>query len=278
MLSYQHRYHAGNFADVHKHLILTAVLQSLLRKPAPIAVIDTHAGEGLYDLTSDEAARNREFEDGIERLLETPDPPETVRIYLDCVRAENPAGTLERYPGSPRIAEHLTRPGDDIILAELHPQAIALLGRTFAKSPRVHVHRRDGFEGLSALVPPAQKRGIVLIDPAYEKKSDYRATVQTIERARKRWSTGVYIVWYPLLPAGRHEDLLSAFNESGIRKILRSEWHHRPSGGERGLYGSGMILINPPWKVDDEIRAVTDWLLDTGFGTGPAVLDWLAPE
>lgn len=278
MLSYQHRYHAGNFADVHKHLILTVVLESLTRKPSPLAVIDTHAGEGLYDLMSEEAAKIQEFRDGIEKLLPGHAPPEIVQIYLDCVRAENPDGGLRQYPGSPRLAERLTRPGDEIILAELHPQALTALRRTFRRSDRVHIHKRDGFEALAALVPPKQKRGIVLIDPAYEEKADYERAVQAIERAWRRWPAGGYLLWYPLLPAGKHEDLLSALKQSGIAKILRSEWHHRPAGAGRGLYGSGMALVNPPWKTDEAIRSITDWFLEIDFGVGPAVLDWLAGE
>jgi len=278
MLSYQHRYHAGNFADVHKHLALTVVLESLTRKPSPLAVIDTHAGEGLYDLMSEEAARIQEFKDGIEKLMRAPAPPDIVRTYLDCVRSENPDAGLRLYPGSPRLAERLTRPGDEIILAELHPQALAALRRTFRRSDRVHIHKRDGFEALAALVPPKQKRGIVLIDPAYEEKTDYKRAVQTIERAYRRWSTGTYLLWYPVLPAGQHEELLFTLKQSGIAKILRSEWHHRPAGIERGLYGSGMAIVNPPWKADETIRSITDWLLDIEFGTGPAILNWLVGE
>ena len=183
MLSYQHRYHAGNFADVHKHLILTIVLKSLTRKPSPLAIVDTHAGEGLYDFMSEEAARIQEFKEGVEKLFQAPAPPEIVQIYLDLVRVENPGGELRHYPGSPRLAEQLTRPGDEIILAELHPQALSALRKTFRRSDRVHIHKRDGFEALTALVPPKQKRGIVLIDPAYEEKSDYERSVQAIERA-----------------------------------------------------------------------------------------------
>ncbi len=189
---------------------------------------------------------------GSQDLLDAPDPPAAVRTYLKCVELENPEGGLRFYPGSPRIAERLTRPGDDIILAELHPQALEALRLTFRRTGRVHIHKRDGFEALAALLPPKQKRGVVLIDPAYEEKSDYERTVQTIERAYKRWSTGGYLLWYPLLPAGRHEDMLSALRETGIRKILRSEWHHRPAGGERGLYGSGMAIVNPSWKTDED--------------------------
>jgi 23S rRNA (adenine2030-N6)-methyltransferase len=278
MLSYQHRYHAGNFADVHKHLVLTLALQGLARKPAPFSVIDSHAGEGLYDLTSPEAVRNAEYRDGIETLLDAPDPPPLVRIYLECVRAENAEGPLRFYPGSPRIAERLSRPGDEIALAELHPQALAELHRTFRRASRVHIHKRDGFEAITALTPPATKRGLVVIDPAYEQKSDYDAVIRTIEQAYRRWSIGGYLLWYPLLPQGRHEALLQTLKDCGIKKILRSEWVHKPPTAERGLYGSGIAWINPVWSAEDELRVIGDWLVRIEFGTGPAILDWLAGE
>ena len=278
MLSYQHRYHAGNFADVHKHLVLTLALQGLAGKPAPFTVIDSHAGEGLYDLTSPEAARNQEYRDGVESLLRAPDPPPLVRAYLDCVRAQNTPGCLQYYPGSPKFATAFTRPGDEMVLAELHPQALAALKKTFRRAPHVHIHKRDGFEAIPALVPPATKRGLVVMDPAYEEKSDYETVVRTIERAYARWSTGGYLVWYPLLPERRHEALVRALRDCGIKKILRSEWHHKLPEAERGLYGSGVIWINPTWKAEDELRALGDWLLRVKFGTGPAILDWLAGE
>jgi len=278
MLSYQHRYHAGNFADLHKHLVLTLALQGLARKATPFTVIDTHAGEGLYDLTSEEAARHGEFRDGIEAVLAAPDPPLEVIPYLDRVRAANPGGGFRFYPGSPDLALAFCRPDDELILAELHPQALAEIEKRYRRERRVHIHRRDGFEALPALVPPRTRRGLALIDPVYEQKSDYEAVVRTIERAHARWSTGLYLVWYPLLPAGRHDALLARLKASGIRKILRSEWLHRPPAEDRGLYGSGILAINPLWKMEEAIREVGAWLERIHFGAGPAILDWLVPE
>jgi 23S rRNA (adenine2030-N6)-methyltransferase len=278
MLSYQHRYHAGNFADVHKHLVLTLALQGLARKPAPFSMIDTHAGEGLYDLASKEAARHQEFRDGIEKVLAVPDPPPAIRPYLDQVRAANPAGGLCFYPGSPDLALAFCRSDDDVVLVEMHPQALSELENRYARERRVHIHRRDGFEALAALVPPRTRRGVALIDPAYEQKSDYEAVVRAIERAHARWSTGLYLVWYPLLPAGRHDALFAGLKATGIRKIMRSEWLHRPPAEDRGLYGSGILAINPLWKMDEAIREAGAWMEQIEFGTGPATLGWLVPE
>lgn len=260
MLSYLHRYHAGNFADVHKHLLLSRVLLALARKETPFCVIDTHAGEGGYDLSSAEAVAGGEAADGVARFLALPDPPEIVRAYRDGL------GDGGFYPGSPRLALRLMRPADRLLAVELHPRAHEALRRAVGRDPRAHLHRRDAMEALLALVPPSEKRGVAVIDPAYEVKDEYRAIPAAVAKAFARWRGGVYFIWYPLLPEARHETLLAALSDAGFPEVLVSEWHRRDSGAGRGLYGSGVAVVNPPWRLDEEAAEALGWLESAGFG------------
>ncbi len=260
MLSYLHRYHAGNFADVHKHLLLSRVLAALARKETPFCVIDTHGGEGEYDLCCDEARASGEAAAGVGRFLSLPDPPEAARAY------RNGVADGRFYPGSPLLALRLMRPADRLLAVELHPRAYQELRRALRGDPRAHLHRRDAMEALLALVPPAEKRGVAVIDPAYEVKDEYRAIPAAVAKAFARWRGGVYFVWYPLLPEARHEILLSSLAEAGFPEVLVSEWHRRGPGEERGLYGSGVAVVNPPWRLDDEAAALFGWLEAAGFG------------
>ena len=270
MLSYQHRYHAGGFADVHKHLFLVSLIVALKRKEAGFAVIDAYAGEGRYDLASAEAQKIGEAAAGIQRLygLEVPGAAGT---YLACVRAENGDGPLRLYPGSPAIAFRLTRTQDELILIEKHPQAVARLRRALGGSPRIHIHDRDALEGLTGLVPPRLRRGLTLIDPSYEDKDEYRRVAEAVVKAHHRWPQGIYLVWYPLLPAGRHHELIET--AACLPKTLRSEWRLRPQGEAPGLYGSGLLIVNAPWGFGEEMRALTEWIDWLGFGWGPFLLE-----
>jgi 23S rRNA (adenine2030-N6)-methyltransferase len=282
MLSYQHVYHAGNFADVHKHVALILLLRALSRKPAPFMMLDTHAGRGDYDLDSAEALGTGEFRDGIARLWDRPPAYDAVADYLTQVRNCNPDGRLRRYPGSPRLARMLLRKRDRLLLCELHPAEHAALRAALGGDNRVAIHRRDGFEALGALLPPAERRGLVLIDPSYELKTEYRQVAATVATTHKRWPTGAYLIWYPLLAAGRYRQLLNALADSGIRGILRSELQvRRPAGGGRrgGLYGSGLLLINPPWRIDTALGETASWLAGIlSKDTHQANTDWLVPE
>lgn len=278
MLSYQHAYHAGNFADVHKHIALILLLRALGRKPAPFQVLDTHAGRGRYDLDTAEALKTGEFRDGIARLWDVPRLPEAVADYRDRIQGFNPDGRLRHYPGSPLLARALLRERDRLLLCELHPAEHAALHAALDNDSRVAIHRRDGFEALKALLPPAEKRGLVLIDPSYEVKTEYRQVATAVAKAHKRWPTGVHLIWYPLLPAGRHRQLLSSLADSGIRGILRSELEVRGAAGG-GLYGSGLLLINPPWQTDTVLAETASWLAEIlSQGTHQATTDWLVPE
>lgn len=279
MLSYQHHYHAGNFADVHKHLALSLALRTLQRKSSALMIMDTHAGRGRYALTAPAAARTAEFRDGIGRLWAVTDLPPALDDYLVQVRACNPADALRVYPGSPLIARALLRSQDRLVLCERHPAEYQALRDILGRDRQVAVHRRDGFEALAALLPPREKRGLVLIDPSYEVKSEYRRVVEALVEAHRRWPQGRFLVWYPLLPAASHRDLLRRLARSGIRRILQSELQVRAPQDAPGLYGSGLLLVNPPWPLDDALAELTGVLAERlAQGESRAVTDWLVPE
>jgi 23S rRNA (adenine2030-N6)-methyltransferase len=280
MLSYQHGFHAGNFADVHKHLILTLLLQSLNRKAKPWSYLETHGGRARYDLSSEQALKTGEFRDGIARLWQQP-VPEAVQGYLEQVAEVNAGAALNTYPGSPLLAAQLAREADCINIMELHPAEAEALKQVFRQDERVAVHHRDGYEGVLALLPPRPNRGVVLVDPSFEVKQEYQQLVRFIDKAYRRWPIGCFAIWYPLLPANQWQQMKEALVATGIRKILCSELEVAPGDGERGMYGSGMLVINPPWQLDQTLAAVSPWLveqLQAGAGSGRWRLDWLVPE
>lgn len=281
MLSYRHIYHAGNFADVFKHVVLVELLRALRRKEAPFCVLDTHAGLGCYDLTADEAQKNREFAGGVLQAMECPEPPAAVAEYLALVRAENGgAVTVARYPGSPRLIRALLRSHDRLVLSELHKTDHARLKTLFAGDAQVAVHRQDAYQGLKAFLPPGERRGLVLIDPPYERKDEYTRVVEALTVAHGRWPTGVYAVWYPILSrslAGRFHAAVAA---TGIRRILCAELRIGPDTARSDFVGSGMLIINPPWPLQTDLAQPLDWLwrcLDRARQGGRR-LDWLVPE
>jgi 23S rRNA (adenine2030-N6)-methyltransferase len=274
MLSYQHGYHAGNFADVHKHAVLSLVLNYLRRKPKPFTVFDLYAGRGRYDLQSVEAQKTGEAALGILRQWQQP-WPELLGDYRHALRALNPQSeTLRWYPGSPLITELLTRDGTDLVLCELHPQEFAALQHTFTDHSRVHLHRRDALEAVQALLPPMSRRGLVLIDPSYERAGDYDAVTSAVLRGTERWANGVYLLWYPLLADGRHQKMLRRLCEAGL-PWLRSEVRVRPGG--MGMSGSGLLLLNPPYLLPEQLRSLAGWFAPLGQGAA-ASLDIFVSE
>jgi 23S rRNA (adenine2030-N6)-methyltransferase len=280
MLSYQHEYHCGNHADVLKHSILALTLRALQRKDKPLRVIDTHAGSGIYDLDSPEARRNAEFRSGISRILSAAAPPPEIEPYLAAVRASNPeAGTLRSYPGSPQIAHHLLRPEDHLELLELHPRALARLRRSFGRDARVHIHDRDSYEGLPGLVPPPERRGLVLIDPSYEVRRESAAVIAAVTAGHGRWPGGSWLIWYPLLRDPQTARLPAKLAATGIRKIFHTRLQTE-ADGYLGLRGSGLLVINPPYGLDTALANLLPWLWEqlANDARGGWMAEWLVGE
>ena len=285
MLSYRHGFHAGSFVDVHKHITLIMLLKSLLKKDSAFCYIDTHAGSAHYDLGSEFAQKNREYETGISLLWHAEDPPPVVVDYLNAVKKINGSrqgrGTeLHYYPGSPAIARQLLRARDRMVLMELHNTEIGLLQKQCAGDRQVQIHHRDGFEGLPGLVPPVEERGLVLIDPVYETRNEFNRLMETLITAWRKWPTGIYAIWYPV----QHRQPVPRFHyelrTSGIRNIFLHEFRVIPDIAVNRLSGTGMIIINPPWQFDVKIKKLLEWLvprLDRGSGA-PARCEWLATE
>lgn len=262
MLSYLHGFHAGNHADVLKHLVLVHCLAHMARKDKPYWYVDTHAGAADYALDDARALKNAEFETGIARLWGRDDLPPAVEDYVACVRAVNPDGALRRYPGSPRIALDLLRPDDRARLFELHSTEIGVLQANLADAGRrVLVQRGDGFAGLRSVLPPPPRRGLVLIDPAYEDKADYARTRDTLADALSRFATGTYVVWYPQVQRRESRDL-----PEGLANVAGKAWLHAsltvkaPEPGGHGLHGSGVFLVNPPWTLEATLRQCLPFL------------------
>jgi len=262
MLSYRHGFHAGNHADVLKHIALVALLRILTRKDKAVAVVDTHAGAGMYSLEQGFAVKNAEFRNGIAQLWERNELPEPVADYVEQVRAANADGVLRHYPGSPRIALSVLRPQDRLRLFELHSTEGAILAGQFAaEGRRVAVTAGDGFAGLKAVLPPPSRRGLVLIDPSYELASDYRAVVAALRNGMQRFATGTYVVWYPLLQRREAIEL-----PEKLRRAAGADWLdivlqvQAPSPEGRGLHGSGLFIVNPPWTFSEQMRGIMPWL------------------
>lgn len=280
MLSYQHAYHAGGAADLHKHAALTAALDRLAEKHKPFVVIDLYAGHGLYDLMGPEAAKTGEFTGGIGRLWPpgSGDCPDIIARLLARVAALNPDGRLRRYPGSPALARAALRTDDRMILNELHPAALADLKAWAARDPRIAVHRRDGLEALLGLTPPAIRRGLVLIDPSYEVKSEYETIPETLAAAVRKWPQGTYLVWYPVLAEDRHRLLIDGIRRQVDADIFQCELTLPPAGPGRDggrLRGTGIVAVNPPWRFDALMDAAGGWLARRVTHGGAHAARWL---
>ena len=262
-MNYRHAYHAGNFADVLKHSVLFALIQALKAKDTPFALIDTHAGSGCYALDSEEAGKTGEYRDGIARLL-FPDLTQTqpvtlpplLRDWLDSLLAipGNEHG-LKLYPGSPLQAARALRPTDSAQLCELHPEEVAQLRELFRQDRRVHVHHRNGYEALKALLPPKEKRGLVLIDPPYEAQEDeFRLIEAALQAALQRWPNGVYAIWYPIKRRSQVQPFLRWLQRCGARRVLQAELLVHADDSPLRLNGSGMAILNAPWNLDQVLR------------------------
>ena len=260
MFSYRHAFHAGSHADILKHLTLIHLVEYLQEKPGALAIIDTHAGAGIYSLKDGFAAVSKEAEGGILKLfqfIEAGHPTtESVKKYVELVKAENVSSELTTYPGSPFILAHLLRPQDRLKLFELHPKEIDILRHNVSQlkqTKQIDVYAEDSFARLKGLLPPPSRRGLVLIDPSYEDKQDYRYLEVALEEALQRFATGCYAIWYPML--SRREsaalpDRLKKIAASHQRSWLHTELRVENVPGERRLQASGMFIINPPWTLE----------------------------
>jgi 23S rRNA (adenine2030-N6)-methyltransferase len=254
MLSYRHAFHAGNAADVLKHSVLIFCLEYLARKEKPLLCVDTHAGAGGYRLHEGYAAQKREWETGVGRLPALESPPPLLRRYLEICLPAGTGNAPAEYPGSPAIMARLLRPADRLVCFELHPADYAACAALLAD--RAEVRRADGFAGLTGLLPPPSRRGLILIDPPYEVKEDYARVSETTARALRRFATGTYLIWYPLLrnppagAAGLPARLLEQYNGSRCRvELYTAAPDAPPENSPRGMYGSGLAIYNPPWTL-----------------------------
>ncbi|MDF7679735.1 23S rRNA (adenine(2030)-N(6))-methyltransferase RlmJ [Enterobacteriaceae bacterium ESL0689] len=280
MLSYRHSFHAGNHADVLKHTVQSLIIEALKEKEKPFLYLDTHAGAGRYQLYHEHAERTGEYLEGIARIWQQDSLPGEMETYHSVVQQLNRSGQLRYYPGSPLIASQLLREQDNLLLTELHPGDYPLLRAEFRKDPRVHVAKADGYQQLKAKLPPVCRRGLILIDPPYEIKSDYQAVVEGIHEGYKRFATGVYALWYPVVLRPQIKRMIKALTETGIRKIMQIELAIRPDNSQRGMTASGMIVINPPWKLEQQMSTILPWLHRklSPTGTGHAMVNWIVPE
>jgi 23S rRNA (adenine2030-N6)-methyltransferase len=280
VLSYRHLFHAGNVADVFKHALLTRLLIALGRNPKPYLYLDTHAGTGRYDLTHAWAQKAREFDKGIGRLFSRSDCPAALGPYLDAVRAENAGGRLRYYPGSPLLALRLRRADDRVVYTELNRTDCAELKTLTARERHVSVSLMDGYQALKAFLPPAERRGLVLIDSSFDRAREFPRLVRALAAAHERWPTGMYAAWYPLMDAETMAAFERNLQRTGIRKILQLELATARRDRNEVIPGSGMLVFNPPWHFDAEARPLLQWLwrVLAPEGAGGARVDWLVPE
>src|SRR3984957_7316513 len=263
-MNYRHAFHAGGFADVIKHIVLVRMLTYLQEKPAAFRVIDTHAGAGVYDLTSDEAQRGAEWLTGIARLMQARFSEAVlplVQPYLDIVRDFNPQAALETYPGSPLIARALLRPQDRLTACEIEPKARKRLLDAQRRDTQARVVDLDGWMALPAFVPPNERRGLVLIDPPFEQKDEFGRLADGFAQAFAKWPTGSYLLWYPVKSRRATDNLARQVAEAAgpgpqAGKCLRLEVSVAPQAAEAGLISAGLLIVNPPWKLLGELKAI----------------------
>lgn len=260
MYSYLHRYHAGNIADVHKHSVLVALLDKLKQKSTPFCVLDAFAGEGLYPLNSVEARRNQEHKQGIERLFGGAKVPKSLNDYLNVIRHVNDEQIerLNLYPGSPKLIQQLIRESDRLIAVEGHPNSFANLKQHLGKNKQVHLHQRDAHEAMKALLPFTEKRGLVFIDPSYEVKNEYTTIIESVYQAYEKMPSAVFAIWYPILNEGSlHKKLIQKAVKADFKSVWICEWNHEKAQLKgQGLIGSGMLIINKPWQLENTLTGL----------------------
>lgn len=278
-MNYRHAYHAGNHADVLKHAALARLLEHLKKKAKPFCVVDAHAGTGLYDLGGIEAGKTGEWEGGIGKLAEAfaPEVEALLKPYRDVVAALNPGGGVRLYPGSPELALRLMRESDRMIANELHPQDAVALERQYIRDPRVDVTSVDAETCLKAKLPPPERRGVILIDPPYEVKNEGEKAVRMMVHGLHRFAQGVFLLWYPLKADATAETILAKVQALGVPATLKVELRVRQSFQGGGLAGSGVILMNTPWRLDQDLKLIMPALAQRlGLGSwGQGSVEWL---
>jgi 23S rRNA (adenine2030-N6)-methyltransferase len=282
-MNYRHAFHAGNFADVHKHVVLARVIAHLQRKPTPIRMIDTHAGAGLTDLTGPEASRTGEWHEGIERLRAaafSPDVQALLQPYLDAVARFNPDGRLTAYPGSPLLATAWLRGDDRLLACELEPDVARSLAQNLKAETRATAVAIDGFTALAAFLPPKERRGVVLIDPPFELPDEFARLADGLVSAHRKWPTGIYLLWYPIKEPRQTKAFAARIMRLKVPKILRTELQITGASDQGQLLGSGLLIVNPPWTLESELKNLLPALTlalsrDPGGGFN---LGWLVPE
>ncbi|HMK71632.1 MAG TPA: 23S rRNA (adenine(2030)-N(6))-methyltransferase RlmJ [Xanthobacteraceae bacterium] len=278
-MNYRHAFHAGNFADVHKHSVLARILLYLRRKPAAFRVIDTHAGAGRYDLLAPEPSRSGEWHDGIERLW-TAAPPRDALLapYVAAVAALNPDGRLRSYPGSPLIVQHLLRPQDRLTACELEPRSATLLTAALRGDARAKAIRIDGWTALNAYVPPKERRGLVVIDPPFEEAADFMRLSSALAAAYRKWPSGIYLSWYPIKDRAAADALARRLQKLALPNVLRSELTLGPPRADAGLVGSGLVVVNPPFTLEADLRKFMPVLGRILSSLAESRIDWLAEQ
>ncbi|EME68390.1 external DNA catabolism protein [Paramagnetospirillum caucaseum] len=262
-MNYRHAYHAGNFADVMKHAVLALVVAGLKRKETPFFALDTHAGIGAYDLEAPQADKTGEYLGGIARVLDAPDPPAELEPYLAVVRSWNAGGALRRYPGSPELLRGLMRPQDRMALVELHPEDVETLRSRFHGDRRVGVHHLDGYTAAKGLLPPPERRGLVLMDPPFEVRNEFERLLAALHRTRKLWPNGITLAWYPIKGREPVEAFYREVAGQGGPQTLAAELLLRPAEDPFKLNGSGLLVVNPPWQLRENLDRILPWLAGT---------------
>ncbi|MEK7877403.1 MAG: 23S rRNA (adenine(2030)-N(6))-methyltransferase RlmJ [Pseudomonadota bacterium] len=280
MLAYRHQFHAGCFSDVFKHALLAQLVLALAKKDKPFFGLDTHAGIAHYDLMHEWAQKNAEYKEGIELVWGRKDAPPVLAPYLDAVRAENPDGKLRYYPGSPRIVRRFMRPRDRLVLSELNKKDCASLGTLFARDQQVTVHLMDGYHALKAFLPPPERRGLVFVDSSFDRAQEFRRLTQGCVEAHRKFATGVYALWYPLLEPAVMQAFERRIAATGIRKILQLEISVHPREWTLTMRGCGLLVVNPPFGFEAAARAILAWLWPVlaRRGDGEQRVRWLAAE
>ena len=275
-MNYRHAFHAGNFADVHKHVVLLALLERLKRKPKPLLYLDTHAGRGSYDLRAEDATRSGESREGIARLAGRPVRSADLLRYLQATHAAGAAPT--HYPGSPLIALGALREGDRAVLVEQQPAEAQALQQATSRMRDVSIVCGDGYAALKAYLPPRENRGLVLIDPPYEADTEFADAERALRLGLSRWPNGVFALWYPIKAGTQARRLNAALHSSGLRKLLRLELTVRPADSPIGLNGSGLVIANPPWKFEGEIAEALTEAHAALSDAGGSSVEWLVGE